>query len=66
VDRLIRHISESAVGVESNHILTGILERRDSHEALIMHLCSTHIYQTNVLLISFLGVLNIQGVSKML
>ena len=34
VDPFIRHISESHVCVESNHILTGISERRDSHEAL--------------------------------
>jgi hypothetical protein len=34
VDPLIRHNSESALRVESNHILSGILEMGDSHEAL--------------------------------
>jgi len=28
------HISESALHVEDNHILTGIPDRRDGHEAL--------------------------------
>jgi hypothetical protein len=34
VDNFIGRISESAVREESNHILTGIPDRRDSHEAL--------------------------------
>jgi hypothetical protein len=34
VDPFITHISKSAVHVEDNHILTGIPERFDSHEAL--------------------------------
>jgi hypothetical protein len=34
VDNFIRHISESAVGFDNNHILTGTPDRRDNHEAL--------------------------------
>jgi hypothetical protein len=60
VDSLIRHISEFALRVESNHILTGILDGRDSHEAWYYAFLLRPLRKNKILITSFSGFLNVQ------